>query len=127
MKSIISTQKAPAAIGPYSQAVITGGLIFTSGQIGLDPQTGSLVEGIEAQSLRVMENLKEVLAAAGCTFADVVKFTVFIADLKDFALVNKIMAEQVPEPFPARSCVQIAALPKGALVEIEAIAQIPQK
>ena len=127
MKSIISTRKAPAAIGPYSQAVITGNLIFTSGQIGLDPQTGNLVEGIEAQSLRVMENLKEVLASAGCTFADVVKFTVFIADLKDFALVNKIMADQVPEPFPARSCVQIAALPKGALVEIEAIAQIPQK
>jgi 2-iminobutanoate/2-iminopropanoate deaminase len=127
MKSIISTKKAPAAIGPYSQAVIAGNLLFTSGQIGLDPQTGSLVEGIEAQSLRVMENLKEVLASAGCTFADVVKFTVFIADLKDFALVNKIMAEQVPEPFPARSCVQIAALPKGALVEIEAIAQIPQK
>ncbi len=127
MKSIISTRKAPAAIGPYSQAVIAGSLIFTSGQIGLDPETGSLVDGIEAQSLRVMENLKEVLAAAGCTFADVVKFTVFIADLKDFALVNKIMADQVPEPFPARSCVQIAALPKGALVEIEAIAQIPQK
>ena len=127
MKSIISTRKAPAAIGPYSQAVITGNLIFTSGQIGLDPQTGNLVEGIEAQSLRVMENLKEVLASAGCTFADVVKFTVFIADLKDFALVNKIMADQVPEPFPARSCVQIAALPKGALVEIETIAQIPQK
>ena len=127
MKSIISTRKAPAAIGPYSQAVITGNLIFTSGQIGLDPQTGNLVEGIDAQSLRVMENLKEVLASAGCTFADVVKFTVFIADLKDFALVNKIMADQVPEPFPARSCVQIAALPKGALVEIEAIAQIPQK
>ncbi len=125
MKTIIATKKAPAAIGPYSQAVKAGSLLFTSGQIGLDPATGNMVEGIQAQSLRVMENLREVLAEAGCTFADVVKFTVFIADLKDFALVNSIMAEQVPEPFPARSCVQIAALPKGALVEIEAIAQIP--
>ncbi len=114
MKTIISTSSAPAAIGPYSQAVVCGNLIFTSGQIGLDPESGNLIEGIEAQARRVMENLKAVLAEAGCTFADVVKFTVFIADLKDFALVNSIMAEEVPEPFPARSCVQIAALPKGA-------------
>jgi 2-iminobutanoate/2-iminopropanoate deaminase len=127
MKTIISTSSAPAAIGPYSQAVVCGNLIFTSGQIGLDPESGNLVEGVEAQARRVMENLKAVLAEAGCTFADVVKFTVFIADLKDFALVNSIMAEEVPEPFPARSCVQIAALPKGALVEIEAVAQIPAK
>lgn len=124
MKTIISTTKAPAAIGPYSQAVIAGNLLFTSGQIGLDPASGNLVEGIEAQSRRVMDNLRAVLVQAGCTFADVIKFTVFIADLKDFALVNAIMAEQVPEPFPARSCVQIAALPKGALVEIEAVAQL---
>jgi 2-iminobutanoate/2-iminopropanoate deaminase len=125
-KSAISTSDAPAAIGPYSQAIRTGDTVFTSGQIPIDPATGDLVPGgIEAQTTRVCENLKAVLAAAGLTFAHVVKTTVFLKSMADFAAMNAIYAQYFAPPGtipPARSTVQVAALPKDALVEIECIA-----
>jgi 2-iminobutanoate/2-iminopropanoate deaminase len=126
-KTAISTKDAPAAIGPYSQAVRVGDLIFTSGQIPIDPATGNLVAGgIAEQTTRVLENLKAVLAAAGIDFTRVVKTTVFLKDMKDFAAMNEIYARYfAPEGVvaPARSTVQVAALPKDALVEIECIAK----
>lgn len=123
MKKIITAQNAPAALGPYSHAVSAGELVFTSGQLGLDPVTGKLVgENIEAQTEQALINLEQVLAAAGLTFANVVKTTIFLADLGDFATVNGIYATRFPEQPPARSCVQVAALPAGARIEIEAIA-----
>ena len=116
---------APAAIGPYSQAVSVGGWLFTSGQIALDPATGSLVEGgFEAQARRVLANLSAVLASAGLTFADVVKTTVYLVDLVDFPTLNTLYAEAMGDHRPARSTVQVAALPKGALVEIDLIARL---
>jgi 2-iminobutanoate/2-iminopropanoate deaminase len=119
----ISTEKAPKAIGPYSQAVVAGDLIFTSGQIALDPATQALVQGdIRAQTERVMENLAAVLQAAGAGFENVVKATIFVADLGDFAIVNEIYGRRFPKSPPARSTVQVAALPKGARVEIDLIA-----
>jgi len=121
--SVISTEKAPKAIGPYSQAISLGDFIFTSGQIPLDPATQQLVQGdIRAQTERVMENLGAVLAAAGVGFDKVVKATIFVADLNDFAAVNEIYGKRFPKDPPARSTVQVAALPKGARVEIELIA-----
>ena len=124
MKERIATQDAPAAIGPYSQAVRAGGeLVFLSGQIPLDPATGTLVEGdIAAQTRRVMENLRAVLAAAGCTFADVVRTTIYLVDLGHVAAVNEAYGAFLAEPYPARATVQVAALPRGAHVEIDAIA-----
>ena len=126
-KSAISTSDAPAAIGPYSQAIRTGDTVFTSGQIPIDPATGNLVPGgIEAQTTRVCENLQAVLAAAGLTFAHVVKTTVFLKSMADFAAMNAIYAQYFAPPGtipPARSTVQVAALPKDALVEIECIAR----
>lgn len=123
MKRVISTPDAPAAVGPYSQAVAAGDLLFCAGQIPLDPVTNALVEGdITAQTTRVLENLKAVLAANEMTFADVVKATVFLTDLGDFAAMNAIYARYFTEPFPARSTIQVAALPRGASVEIEVIA-----
>ena len=126
-KTAISTTDAPAAIGPYSQAVRAGDLLFTSGQVALDPATGTLVPGgIEAQTTRVLENLKAVLAAAGIDFTHVVKTTVFLKDMKDFAAMNEIYARYfAPEGVvpPARSTVQVAALPKDALIEIECVAK----
>jgi len=126
-KSAISTTDAPAAIGPYSQAIRTGDTIFTSGQIPIDPATGDLVPGgIEAQTTRVCENLKAVLAAAGLDFTRVVKTTVFLKSMADFAAMNAIYAQYFAPPGtipPARSTVQVAALPKDALVEIECIAR----
>ena len=119
----ISTGGAPAAIGPYSQAVRSGDMVFCSGQLGMDPATGELVEGIEAQADRALRNLRSVLDAAGLGFDDVVKTTIFLADMNDFATVNAIYARFMPDPPPARSTVQVAALPKGGLVEIEAIAR----
>ena len=117
--AIVTTDKAPKAIGPYSQAVIAGDLIFTSGQIALDPNTQQMVQGdIRAQTERVMDNL----AAAGVGFDKVVKATIFVADLNDFAAVNEIYGKRFPKDPPARSTVQVAALPKGARVEIELIA-----
>lgn len=126
MKHIIETSKAPAPIGPYSQAVKSGHLLFTSGQIPIDPETGSLVDGgIREQTIQVLENLKAVLEAAGCTLVDAIKATVFLADMADFPDVNTIYAEYFGEEnAPARSTIQVAALPKGALVEIELVAKV---
>ena len=118
------TEGAPRAIGPYSQAVSTDGWLYTSGQVGLDPATGELVPGgFEAQAHRVFLNLRQVLAAAGCTFADVVKATVYVADLADFPKLNAIYAEAMGDHRPARSTVQVAGLPKAALVEIDLVAR----
>ena len=124
--SVVATDKAPKAIGPYSQAIVSGDLIFTSGQIPLDPATQALVTGdIREQTERVMENLGAVLQAAGAGFENVVKATIFVADLADFATVNEIYGKRFPRSPPARSTVQVAALPKGARVEIELIARKP--
>ena len=122
MKTIISTPKAPGAIGPYSQAVAAGAAIYTSGQLGIDPATGKLAEGIAAQTRQAMENLSEVLKAAGADLDNVVKTTVFVKDLADFKTVNEIYGSYFSAGCPARSCVQVAALPMGGLVEIEAVA-----
>jgi 2-iminobutanoate/2-iminopropanoate deaminase len=124
MKKVIHSDNAPKAIGPYSHAISAGGLVFTSGQIGLDPPTGKLAQGIEEQTKRALDNLEAVLESAGVSFKNVVKTTVFVQDLKDFAVVNKIYGERLKENYPARSCVQVAALPAGGLVEIEAIAAL---
>lgn len=122
-KTIISTNNAPPAAGPYSQAVRTGNLLFLAGQVGLDPATGSLVEGgVQAQTEQVMKNLQAVLAAAGATFAHAVKTTVFLADIADFAAMNEVYGRYVTPNPPARSTFQVAALPRGALVEIELVA-----
>ena len=119
------TDGAPGAIGPYSQAVEVDGWLYTSGQVGLDPATSALVEGgFEAQARRVFANLTAVLATAGCTFTDVVKATVYVTDLADFATLNGIYAEAMGDHRPARSTVQVAALPAGALVEIDLVARI---
>lgn len=124
MNSIVSTDKAPAAVGPYSQAVKSGGLLFCSGQISIDPATGGLTgDEIKSQTEQVMKNISAVLAAAGATFSDVVKTTCFLADIEDFAEFNAVYAKYFTGK-PARSCVAAAALPKGALVEVEVIAAI---
>ena len=121
-KQIISTAEAPAAIGIYSQAVRVGNTIWVSGQIPLDPATKEMVTGdIEAQVRRVFENLKAIVLAAGASLDDVVKATVFLTDLSHFGLVNKVMAEYFREPYPARAAVGVAALPRGAQVEVECI------
>lgn len=125
MRNKIHTDKAPAAIGPYSQAVVVDRLIFTSGQIPLDPATGCMVgESITEQTHRVCQNLEAVLAAAGATMQDVVKTTCFLSDMADFAAFNEVYASYFTEK-PARSCVAVKTLPKGALVEVEVIAQKP--
>jgi 2-iminobutanoate/2-iminopropanoate deaminase len=125
MRSAIKTSQAPAAIGPYSQAIRSGDLLFTSGQIPLDPATGNLVEGdITAQTRRVMANLEALLAAAGADFGDVVKTTIFLFDMGDFAAVNAVYAPYFPSVPPARSTVQVARLPRDARVEIEMIARL---
>jgi 2-iminobutanoate/2-iminopropanoate deaminase len=121
----ISTTNAPAAIGPYSQATASDGFIFTAGQLGLDPATGNLVEGgVEAQAERALANLAAILAEAGATMADVVKSTIFLTNMADFQAVNAIYASHVGDPPPARSTVGVAALPRGAAVEIEVIARL---
>ena len=125
-RQAISTGGAPAAIGPYSQAIRSGDMVFCSGQLGLEPVSGELVEGVEAQAERALRNLQSVLDAAGLGFDDVVKTTIFLADIGDFAAVNAVSARFMPDPPPARSTVQVAALPKGGLVEIDAIARRPQ-
>jgi reactive intermediate/imine deaminase len=123
MKEAIATQQAPGAIGPYSQGVRAGDAVFLSGQIPLDPATGQLVTGdIAAQTRRVMENLRAVLAAAGCDFSNVVRTTIYLTDLGNFAAVNEAYGSYFQPPFPARATVQVAALPRGAQVEIDAIA-----
>jgi 2-iminobutanoate/2-iminopropanoate deaminase len=122
MRTVVQTNAAPAAIGPYSQAIRSGTLIFTAGQIGLDPGSGELVAGVEAQADRALRNLSAILDAAGTSLERVIKTTIFLADMADFAAVNEVYARHLTSPYPARSTVAVAALPKGALVEIEAVA-----
>lgn len=120
-RQIISTDGAPKAIGTYSQAVKVGDTVYMSGQIGLDPATMEMVEGIDAQVRRVFDNLSAVTAAAGGSLADIVKLNIFLTDLGHFALVNSIMSEYFKEPYPARAAVGVASLPRGALVEADAV------
>ena len=121
----ISTQKAPAAIGPYSQAIFVGNLVYTSGQIPIDPATGVIVEGgIKEQTRQSLTNVKAILESSGLSMRNVVKTTVFMADMNDFAEMNGVYAEFFAEPYPARSAVAVKTLPKGALVEIEVIAEV---
>ncbi|MDR2844308.1 MAG: RidA family protein [Candidatus Symbiothrix sp.] len=123
MKQVISTNNAPAAIGPYSQAVKTGNFVFLSGQLGIHPETGDFVAGsITEQTEQVFKNIKAVLAADGLSLAQVVKTTVFLADMADFAAMNAVYGQQFAEPYPARSAVAVKTLPKNGLVEIEVIA-----
>jgi 2-iminobutanoate/2-iminopropanoate deaminase len=122
-RQAITTSGAPAALGPYSQGIVSGDLVFCAGQLGLDPATGDLADGVEAQAERALRNLAAVLDAAGCSFADVVKTTIFLADIGTFAQVNAVYARFMADPAPARSTFAVGALPKGALVEIEAIAR----
>ncbi|MGV8906823.1 MAG: RidA family protein [Acetobacterium sp.] len=123
-KKAVNAEKAPAAVGPYSHAVLAGETLYVSGQLGLDPQSGVLETGIEAQAKRGLSNLAAILETAGMSPANIVKTTIFLADMGDFATVNTIYADYFKEcqEFPARSCVEVAALPKAALFEIEAIA-----
>ena len=123
MKKVIKTAKAPSAIGPYSQAIQVGNLVYTSGQIPIDPSTGAFVEGgIKEQTRQSLQNVKSILEEAGLTMCDVLKTTVFMADMNDFADMNAVYAEFFTEPYPARSAVAVKTLPKGALVEIEVVA-----
>jgi reactive intermediate/imine deaminase len=120
-KHPIHTSDAPQAIGTYSQAIEAGGVLYLSGQIGLDPKTMELVDGFDAQAHQVFSNLRAVAAAAGCRLDNAVKLIVFFADLGDFAKLNEIMADYLSEPYPARSALEVSQLPKGALIEIEAV------
>lgn len=120
----IKTTNAPAAIGPYSQAVISGGMLFASGQIPVDPKTGNIPEGVNAQANQAFTNLKNLIAAAGSDISKTVKTTVFIKNIADFAEINEIYAKYFSEPFPARSCVEVARLPKDVLLEVEAIVEL---
>ena len=122
-RTVVASENAPAAVGPYSAGISTGSTVYLSGQLGLDPATGALAEGIEAQAKQALANIGALLEAAGLGYADVVKTTVLLADINDFAKVNEIYATYFEEPYPARSCFAVASLPKGGLVEIEAIAQ----
>lgn len=122
MHQTIQAPNAPAAVGPYCHAVLAGDTLYTSGQLGLDPETGTLRAGVEAQAKQSLDNIGAVLAAAGMDFSNVVKTTVFLADMQDFAAVNAVYAGYFQNGAPARSCVQVAALPKGGLVEIEVVA-----
>lgn len=121
-KQVISTTSAPGAIGPYSQGIQLGDLVFTSGQLGLVPETGQFAEGVEAQAAQALRNVKAVLEAAGSALDKVVKTTVFLKDMNDFAKVNEVYGSFFAEPYPARSAVEVARLPKDGLVEIEVIA-----
>lgn len=121
---IVSTEKAPAAIGPYSQAAIVGNMVYTSGQIPIIPETGELAEGLEAQAHQVFKNLTELLKASGTDISKAVKTTVFIKHMDDFAAINAIYAQYFSEPFPPRSCVEVAKLPKNVLLECEVIAEL---
>lgn len=123
MKQVVSTNKAPGAIGPYSQAIKGNGFVFVSGQLPVDPVSGQFADGgIVAQTKQSLENVKAILAEAGCTLDDVVKTTVFIKDMNDFAIMNKMYAEYFTQDCPARACIEVARLPKDAMVEIEVIA-----
>lgn len=118
----LNSKNAPAALGPYSQALVQGDMVFCSGQIPLDPATGTMAEGIQAQTEQVLKNLTAVLAENGMTLANVIKTTVFLDNLDDFVPMNEVYAQYFTQPFPARSCVEVARIPKGSLVEIECIA-----
>ena len=120
-KEVVNTGSAPAAIGPYSQAIRTGNTVYLSGQLGLDPATGTLREGIEAQTRQVLDNLQAVAAAAGGSLDDIVKLTLLLTDLGDFAKVNEIMAGRFKQPYPARATYQVAALPKAGRIEVEGV------
>ena len=120
-KHVIASEQAPAALGPYSAGIVTGNLAFLSGQLGLDPVTGELADGVVAQAEQALKNIEALLTAAGATFENVVKTTVFLADIADFNAVNEVYGSRFTEPYPARSAVQVGALPKDALVEIECI------
>ncbi|MGN0163032.1 MAG: RidA family protein [Candidatus Ornithomonoglobus sp.] len=120
----ISTDKAPAAIGPYSQAIEVGGMLFCSGQIPVDPATGVIPEGVEAQAEQALTNVKNLIEAAGSSIDNVVKTTVFIKNMEDFGTINGIYAKYFTEPFPARSCVEVARLPKDVLLEVEAVVEL---
>lgn len=122
MKKVIASPKAPKAVGPYSQAIELNGTLFVSGQIPVNPETGSMPEGIEAQTRQSLTNVGAILEEAGLSFNDVVKTTVLLDDIKNFAAMNAVYAEFFPESKPARACYQVAALPVGAMIEIEAIA-----
>jgi 2-iminobutanoate/2-iminopropanoate deaminase len=125
MKKVISTTKAPAAIGPYSQAIQVGNLVYTSGQLPIDPTTGKFPEGgIKEQTCQSLANIQAILQGAGLSMGSVIKTTVFMADMNDFADMNSVYAEFFNEPYPARSAVAVKSLPKGALVEIEVVAEI---
>ena len=125
MKKVIKTTKAPAAIGPYNQAIQVGNLVYTSGQIPIDPATGNFVEGgIKEQTRQSLLNVKAILEEAGLTMSDVIKTTVFMADMNNFSDMNAVYSEFFPEPYPARSAVAVKTLPKGALVEIEVVAGV---
>jgi 2-iminobutanoate/2-iminopropanoate deaminase len=127
-RTAVSTTDAPKAVGPYSQGIAAGGLVFCAGQLGLDPASGQLVEGgVAAEAEQALTNLRAVLDAAGCTFADVVKTTVFLADINDFGAVNEVYARFVADPPPARSTFAVGELPKGGRIEIEAIAVQPER
>ena len=121
MKTVISTDKAPAAIGPYSQAIEVNGMVFTSGVIPVNPATGEIPSGVEAQAEQVFSNLAELLKAAGTSTENVVKTTVFIKEMNDFATINTIYAKYFTAPYPSRSCVEVARLPKDVLLEVEAV------
>ncbi|EOR02444.1 RidA family protein [Acinetobacter tandoii] len=125
-RQVIHTENASAAIGTYSQAILVGETLYLSGQIGLDPYSMELVEGIEAQIRRVFDNLKAVCEAAGGSLADIAKLNIFLTDLSNFQLVNQIMGEYFAQPYPARAALGVASLPKGALVEMDGIVIIPQ-
>lgn len=125
-RQVIHTENAPAAIGTYSQAILVGNTLYLSGQIGLDPYSMELVEGIEAQIRRVFDNLKAVCEAAGGTLADIAKLNIFLTDLSNFQLVNQIMGEYFAQPYPARGALGVASLPKNALVEMDGIVIINQ-
>lgn len=120
----ISTNKAPAAIGPYSQAIVSGNILFCSGQIPLDSETGAIPEGVEAQAEQALTNVKNLIESAGGKIDNVVKTTVFIKNMDDFGKINEIYAKYFTEPFPARSCVEVARLPKDVLLEVEAIVEL---
>lgn len=120
----ISTTNAPAAIGPYSQAIVAGNILFCSGQIPINPATGEIPSGVEAQAEQALTNVKNLIEAAGSSIDNVVKTTVFIKDMNDFAKINEIYAKYFTEPFPARSCVEVARLPKDVLLEVEAIVEL---
>ena len=122
MKNVIATDKAPAAIGPYSQAIEVNGMVYTSGIIPVDPATGEIPEGAAAQADRVFKSMTALLESAGTSMKNVVKTTIFIKNMEDFAAINELYAKYFPEPFPARSCIEVARIPKDVLLEAEAIA-----